>query len=494
MTQTKKFEIDNHILIGIGTLADNLLLEAYVVGGYVRDLIMGNDSKDINIVVIGDPISFAKEVERKLNAAALVVFEKFRTAQMVIDEVKVEIVGARKERYDAHSRKPHVEQATLEEDLSRRDFTVNAMAIGINKIRNQNSNVKDSSNKFQSNDHSPVFEREFGELVDPFGGEAALSRKVIDTPLDPRETFSEDPLRMLRAIRFACRFDFVLSSRVENAIIYMKDRLSIISQERITDEFLKILTALRPSLGLKLMQDTGVMRSVFKEISDMPGVEQRQDHHHKDVFLHTMSVVDSLAGVSDSVWLRFAGLVHDIAKPETKKFIEGIGWTFHGHDEIGARRMKRIFQRMKLPMDNLPYVEKLVRLHLRPMALAVEGVTDSAVRRLLFDAGEDFDDLMKLCRADITSKNKELIKEYSQNYDLVERRAKVVEEKDKIRNWKPPVNGDEIMRLFKLKPGKDVGILKKAVENAVLDGVIPNDHNAAMEFLESNCEKILSER
>ncbi len=473
MEQKKNFQLDDPILLGIGGLADNLGIRAYVVGGYVRDLILGNGSKDIDVMVIGDPIFFAKKVEQTLSATALVVFEKFRTAQMAIGNVKVEIVGARKESYESDSRNPIVSEATLEEDLSRRDFTINAMGISLNKL--------DSLGKF-------------GELVDPFGGVNGLSEKLIDTPLEPQETFNEDPLRILRAIRFACRFDFTLSPRVVDAIKRMKDRLGIVSQERITDEFIKILSAPRPSLGLKPLQDTGVMKIVFKEINDMPGVEQRQDHHHKDVFLHTMSVVDNLARVSDNVWLRFTGLVHDIAKPDTKKFIEGIGWTFHGHDEIGARKMKKIFQRMKLPMDKLPYVEKLVRLHLRPMALAVEGVTDSAVRRLLFDAGNDFEDLMKLCRADITSKNRELIEEYSQNYDYVEQRAKVVEEKDKIRNWRPPVNGDEIMELFKLEPGKEVGILKKAVETAVLDGVISNDHDAALEFLKSMHEKILAEK
>ncbi|HUI30062.1 MAG TPA: HD domain-containing protein [Candidatus Acidoferrales bacterium] len=480
MLRRKEHKIDNPILLQIGKLADSIGMQSYVVGGYVRDLILSRkdtsgrtESKDIDVMVIGDPISFAREVQRELNATALVVFEKFRTVQMIVGDVKVEIVGARKESYDADSRKPHVKEATLEEDLSRRDFTINAMAIMLN----------------------PKFEARHPKLdvIDPFDGKGALAKKMIDTPLDPEETFSEDPLRILRAIRFACRFDFALSPRVKEAIVKMKDRLGIVSQERITEEFLKIISASRPSLGLKLMQDTGVMTIVFKEISDMPGVEQRQDHHHKDVFLHTICVVDNLAQNSNNIWLRFAGLVHDIAKPETKKFVEGVGWTFHGHDEIGARKIKKIFQRMKFPMDSLPYVEKLVRLHLRPMALAVEGVTDSAVRRLLFDAGDDFEDLMKLCRADITSKNRALIKEYSRNYDSVEQRAKTVEEKDKIRNWKPPVNGDEIMEIFRLKPGKEVGMLKKAVETAVLDGIIPNDHDAALEFLKSKYERILAE-
>ncbi len=479
--------INDPILVRIGELADKLGIQAFVVGGYVRDLILGNTNKDLDVMVIGDPISFSRAAERELGATGLVVFERFRTAQMTIrpaegiseagkEPVKLEIVGARKENYDAQSRKPHVQEATLEEDLSRRDFTINAMAVSLNKVLPGTTGVTT------------------GELVDPFGGLDALSKKTIETPLDPKETFNEDPLRILRAIRFACRFDFTISRRVREAIINMKERLRIVSQERITDEFMKILSAQRPSIGLRLMQDTGVMKIVFPEISDMPGIEQRQDHHHKDVFLHTVSVVDNLARVTDNVWLRFTGLVHDIAKPETKKFIEGVGWTFHGHDEIGARKMKRIFQRMRQPMEKLPYVEKLVRLHLRPMALAVEGVTDSAVRRLLFEAGEDFEDLMKLCRADITSRNKDLIAEYTRNYDMVELRAKEVEEKDRIRNWKPPVNGNEIMEMFGIKPGKEVGVLKKAVESAVLDGLIPNDHHAAVEYLKSNRLKLLTGR
>lgn len=470
--------INEPILDKIGKIADDEKVTAYVVGGYVRDMIISlnepaiydSPAKDIDIVVLGDPVPFSKKVYEKLNASGLVVFERFRTSQMMAGKVKVEIVGARKEKYDSNSRKPQVEAATLEDDLARRDFTINAMAVALN---------------------GPHVGSRTQSLVDPFHGAEAISNHTVDTPLDPEETFGEDPLRILRAIRFASRFNFSVSPRVYNAIKSMKERLSIVSQERITDEFLKILAGSRPSVGLRLMQETGIMKIVFPEISDMPGVEQRQDHHHKDVFLHSMSVVDSLAGVSQDVWLRFAGLVHDIAKPATKKFVDGIGWTFHGHDEIGARWMKKIFHRLRMPMEHLPYVEKLVRLHLRPMALAVEGVTDSAIRRLLFEAGNDFDDLMKLCRADITSKNRNLVAEYSSNYDLVEKRAREVEEKDRIKNWKPPVNGDEIMQLFGLKPGREVGVLKKLVESAVLDGIIPNDHDSAVDYLKSQRTKIL---
>ncbi len=473
MTGSRKFKISDPVLLGCGRLADELGLDAYVVGGFVRDLMLGAEGKDIDVMVVGDPVNYSRKLAHALDGKNMVVFEKFRTAQMTVGEVKLEVVGARKEAYDPGSRKPLVESATVEEDLSRRDFTINAMAIGLNRSEKSKSKL--------------------GDLVDPFDGAEALRAGIIDTPLDPRETFSEDPLRILRAIRFSCRFGFLLAPRVKSAVEAMSERLSIVSQERITDEFMKMLSAARPSIGLKLMQDTGVMKIVFPEISDMPGVEQRQDHHHKDVFLHTLGVVDHLAEVSDNVWLLFAGLVHDIAKPYTKKFIEGIGWTFHGHDEVGARRMKKLFQRMRLPMDKLTYVEKLVRLHLRPMALAVEGVTDSAVRRLLFEAGDDFEDLMKLCRADITSKNKKLVTEYTRNYDLVEEKAKIVEEKDRVRNWKPPINGNEIMELFGLGAGKAVGILKKAVESAVLDGRIPNDHDAAVSYLRENAEKILAE-
>jgi len=468
-----RFEIKENILLEIGSLSDFAGIEAYVVGGYVRDLVMGLATNDIDIVIIGEPVEFASMIARKLNASNLVVFKRFRTAQMQIGNAKVEIVGARKEAYVPESRKPVVLGGSLEEDLSRRDFTMNAMAVSLNS--------------------SGLGGRHFGELVDPYGGLKAIELKIIDTPLDPAQTFSEDPLRVLRAVRFAGRFGFSLAPRVKDAINLVKSRLAIVSRERITDELLKILGSDRPSAGLKLLYDLGLIDHVFPDLSQLVGVEQRQDHHHKDVFLHTLKVVDNLAAVTDNIWLRFAGLVHDIAKPETKRFVEGVGWTFHGHDELGARKLKKIFQELRLPMERLPYVEKLVRLHLRPMALAVEGVTDSAVRRLLFEAGEDFEDLMKLCRADITSKNKDLIKEYTQNYDIVANRAKEVEEKDRIRNWRPPVNGDEIMRLFGLQPGIEVGMLKKAVEAAILDGIIPNDHEAAITYLRENKEKILSE-
>jgi poly(A) polymerase len=347
---------------------------------------------------------------------------------------------------------------TLEDDLSRRDFTVNAIA-------------------------APVTGDHLGELIDPFGGREDLKKGVIRTPLDPEQTFDDDPLRLLRAIRFAAQLNFEIEKKALAAITRRKERLAIVSQERITDEFMKILGSPMPSVGLKLMFDTGVMRIMFPEVADMAGVEQREEYHHKDVFLHTLRVVDNVAQTSGSIWLRFAALVHDIAKPRTKAFREGLGWTFHGHDEIGARMVKGIFQRMRLPFDQLKYVEKLVRLHLRPMALVDEVVTDSAVRRLLFEAGEETDDLMALCRADITSKNPQLVQRFMRNYDIVSKKMAEVEEKDRLRVFQPPVRGDEIMRVCNLEPGPLVGKLKKLIEEAILDGIIPNEHDAALEYL-----------
>jgi tRNA nucleotidyltransferase/poly(A) polymerase len=371
---------------------------------------------------------------------------------------KIEFITARKESYSRDSRKPDVEVGTLEDDLSRRDFTINAIAAS-------------------------VTEDGRGELVDPFSGREDLEKGIIRTPLDPEKTFDDDPLRLLRAIRFAAQLGFEIEKKVLAAISRRKERLSIVSQERITDEFMKILGSPKPSVGFKLMYETGVMRIVFPEIDDMAGVEQREEYHHKDVFLHTLKVVDNIAEMSNNLWMRFVALVHDIAKPRTKAFREGIGWTFHGHDEIGARMMKGIFQRMRLPFDQLQYVEKLVRLHLRPMAVVDQSVTDSAVRRLLFEAGEEVDDLMMLCRADITSKNPQLVQQFMRNYDIVSKKMKEVEEKDRLRAFQPPVRGDEIMRVCNLQPGPLVGKLKKMIEEAILEGIIPNEHDPALEYL-----------
>jgi poly(A) polymerase len=373
-------------------------------------------------------------------------------------DLTIEFVGARKESYARDSRNPDVAAGTLMDDLSRRDFTINAMAASLRNDR-------------------------WGQVIDPFSGLHDLAAAIIRTPLDPEKTFEDDPLRIMRAIRFAAQLGFVIEVPALAAMTAMRERLKIISQERITDEFVKMLSSSKPSAGLRLLQDTGVMKIVFPEIAELGGVDQRDDVHHKDVFLHTCMVVDNTAAVTEKFSLRFAALVHDIAKPRTKLFKEGIGWTFHGHEELGARMVKQLFKRMKLPFDQIPYVEKLVRLHLRPIALVDDGVTDSAVRRLLFEAGEDVDDLMILCRADITSKNPRLVREYLANYERVYEKMKEVEEKDRMRAFQSPVRGDEIMAVCNLGPGRLVGILKSRIEEAIIDGLIPNDHDAALALL-----------
>ena len=453
-----KIELTNPVLQTIGRLADEARVEVFVVGGYVRDYLLGREDKDIDILVLGDGIRFAKHFARAVKTESVVAFERFGTAMVPMEGGKVEFVGARKETYEAASRKPVVEVGTLEDDLARRDFTVNALAVSLN--------------------HDA-----FGRLHDRFNGVRDLHEGILRTPLEPMKTFDDDPLRIMRAIRFASQLNFTIEPAALDAIITMKERLRMISQERITEEFFKLLKTDKPSVGLRLLYDTGVLRIIFPEIAEMAGVDQRKDHHHKDVFLHTCIVVDNIARTTDNVWLRFVALVHDIAKPRTKAFKEGIGWTFHGHEELGARMMKGIFRKLKLPLEHLPYVEKLVRLHLRPMVLVDEIVTDSAVRRLVFGAGNDIDDLMKLCRADITSKNPKLVQKYLKNYDLVMQKIVEVEEKDRLRNWQPPVKGDEIMAVCGLQPGRQVGILKTAIEEAILDGKIPNEHDAALRYL-----------
>ncbi len=454
----EKLHITNEALVSIGAVADRLGVDIYLVGGYVRDLLLGREVKDIDITVIGDGVAFAHEAASALGAHPVVVFEKFGTAMMPYGEGKIEFVAARQESYAKDSRKPDVTRASLDADLSRRDFTVNAIAVSLNAGR-------------------------FGEIVDPFDGRADLAAALLRTPLEPRKTFDDDPLRMMRALRFAAQLGFLIRPEVLTAIGAMADRIAIVSRERITDEFLKILASPKPSVGLSLLQSTGLAKQVFPELSDLVGVEQRKDYHHKDVFLHTLKVVDNICETTDDVWLRFVALAHDIAKPRTKAFKEGIGWTFHGHEDLGARMMKSIFRRLRLPTDRLPYVEKLVRLHLRPMVLIKEEITDSAIRRLLFDAGEDIDDLMKLCRADITSQNPSRVVRYLNNYDIVMEKMREVEEKDKLRNWQPPIRGEEIMQICGIEPGPVVGVLKKRIEDAILEGTIPNEHDPALEYL-----------
>jgi poly(A) polymerase len=461
-------EITNPLLKKIGLVADAQSVEAYVVGGYVRDYILGKEVNDIDVVVVGDGVGFARAVADFLGKKKIVTYEKFGTAMLHINETKIEFVGARKESYNRDSRKPVVEVGTLQDDVSRRDFTINALAVCLNKER-------------------------FGEVIDHFHGREDIEKQLLRTPLDPMHTFDDDPLRIMRAIRFTSQLGFAIDEQTLAAIPAMKDRLSIISQERISEEFLKIIASPKPSVGLRLLFDTGVMHIIFPELSEMAGVDQRQDHHHKDVFLHTCQVVDNISQHTNNLYLRLAALLHDVAKPKTKKFVEGIGWTFHGHEEIGARMVKHIFRRMKLPLEHVQYVEKIVRLHQRPMQLVDETVTDSAVRRILFEAGEEIDDLMTLCRADITSKNPNLVRKYSENYDLVYEKMKEVEEKDRLRAFQPPVRGDEIMEICNLPPGKLVGVLKSKIEEAILDGKIPNDREPALQFLHSIKDEVIAQ-
>lgn len=433
-------------------------IEVYMVGGVVRDLILKRQRSDLDFLVIGDSLRFAEKVAAKIGIQKVTKYRNFGTAHFKFQDYEIEFVGARKESYNRNSRKPIVEDGTFEDDIRRRDFTINAMAISLN----------------QNN---------FGELIDIFNGYQDLQNKIIKTPLDPFQTFEDDPLRILRAFRFASQLEFQVDESIIKAAKEMRERLRIVSQERITDEFLKILASPKPSIGLKLLFDSEVLQIIFPEIHNLAGVDQRQDYHHKDVFLHTLIVVDNISKETENVWLRFAALVHDIAKPQTKKFVEGIGWTFHGHEELGARMMKNIFRRMKLPMHKLEYVEKLVRLHLRPIALAKEEVTDSAIRRFIVQAEDDLNDLITLCRADITSKNPQKVEKYLDNYEAVMQKVLEVQEKDKLREFQSPVKGDEIMKICNLKPSKKVGEIKKAIEEAILDGVIENSYEAALDYL-----------
>jgi poly(A) polymerase len=467
MSGSREYHALNHPLLErLGGIADEEGVRAFVVGGYVRDRLLGLEDQDLDIVVLGDGVRFARIVASRCGWGTVVTFERFGTAMVPLEEGKIEFVGARKEHYHSDSRNPEVAAGTLGDDLLRRDFTVNAMALALNGDRR-------------------------GELLDPLGGRRDLDARILRTPLDPEQTFEDDPLRIMRAIRFAAQLEFDIEHRTLLAVRTMKDRLAIVAQERISEEFFKVLKTRRPSIGLRLLFETGILQVVFPEIAQMAGVDQRRDHHHKDVFLHTCTVVDNISGATSNIWLRFVALVHDIAKPRTKVFREGQGWTFHGHEELGARMMRKIFQRMRLPLEHLPYVEKLVRLHLRPMVLVDDIVTDSAVRRLVFEAGNDIDDLMKLCRADITSKNPNLVARYLRNYDVVMQKITEVEEKDRLRNWQPPVKGDEIMAVLGLEPGRQIGLLKKAIEEAVLDGRIPNEHDAALQYLHQIKDQIL---
>ena len=449
---------ENQVFKTIGKAASDLGLDAYAVGGYVRDLILKRPSKDIDFVCVGSGISLATEVASRLGDARVTIYKNFGTAQINWHGFNLEFVGARKESYRTESRKPIVEDGTLEDDQNRRDFTINAMAIGLN-------------------------ESNWGKLVDPFGGVDHLKKKIIKTPLDPDITFSDDPLRMMRAVRFASQLTFDIEAGTFESIIKNASRLKIVSMERVTDELNKIILSKTPSYGFKLLFHSGLLREFFSEMVALQGVENIENKGHKDNFYHTLQVLDNVSKVSDDLWLRWAAILHDIAKPVTKRFEKNHGWTFHGHEEKGARMVPGIFRRMKLPMDvRMHFVKKLVRLHLRPIALAKE-VTDSAIRRLLFDAGSDTDALMMLCRADITSKNMDKVSKYLANFDLVEKRMTEVEEKDRVRNFQPPITGDEIIEIFKIQPGPVIGEIKEKIKDAILDGEIENDREQAYQLM-----------
>lgn len=452
----------------IADCADTLNVEAYVIGGFVRDIFLERPSKDIDVVTVGKGIELAELVYRTIgeDKAHLSVFKNFGTAQVKAGDLEIEFVGARKESYDRHSRKPIVEDGSLEDDQNRRDFTMNALAIGLNR-------------------------NNFGKLIDPFGGVDDMRQKLIRTPLDPEITYSDDPLRMMRAIRFASQLGFTIESDSLAAISKTRDRISIISKERIADELNKIILSPVPSVGFKLLSDTGLLPLIFPDMMKLHGVETVNGKTHKDNFYHTLEVLDNVAKNSSDLWLRWAAILHDIAKPATKRFEPEHGWTFHGHEVKGAKMVPKIFEHLRLPLnDRMKYVQKLVLLHLRPIVLAKTEITDSAVRRVLFEAGDDIDDLMLLCEADITTKNPNKVKRYLHNFGIVRQKLEELEEKDRIRNWQPPVSGEEIMAIFELPPCKLVGDLKNALKDAILDGIIPNEREAALTFLQAKAKEI----
>ncbi len=457
------------ILEKIAAAANKLQIDAYVVGGFVRDKILGRNTKDIDVVCIGDGIALAHESALLFdNTPHVNFFKNFGTAQIKINDddstsedayIEIEFVGARKESYQFESRNPVVEAGTLEDDQNRRDFTINAMAISLN----------------QNN---------FGDLIDPFQGIADLENKIIKTPLQPEATFSDDPLRMMRAIRFAAQLNFEIEAKTLSAISSMAKRIKIVSGERIAEELNKILLTKKPSLGFDLLYKTGVLQIIFPQMTALAGAEYIDGKGHKDNFYHTLQVVDNICQTTNDLWLRWAAVLHDIAKPATKKFEEGHGWTFHGHEVVGGRMVPKIFTQLKLPQnEKMRFVRKMVELHLRPISLTKEDITDSAIRRLIFDAGDDLESLFLLCQADITSKNKEKVKRFQANFEMVKERCAEVEASDHIRNWQPPVTGEMIMSHFNLPPGRNVGIIKNAIREAILDGIIPNEYEAAMAFM-----------
>ncbi len=451
------------ILYHIGDLADKDGMGCYLVGGYVRDMLMQRACTDIDIMIIGDPVPFAKNVHDELHGRNFVLFERFRTAQLELSDpvqgtFKVELVGARKESYNTDSRKPVTLIGTLEDDLSRRDFTINALALVLNSEgRNQ--------------------------IIDLFNGIEDIKAGTLRTPLNPEQTFSDDPLRMMRAARFAAQLDFKLLPDVIDAMKAIHERIHIVSMERISHEFFKIMLAPRPSKGLIILYETGLLKEIMPEVAAMAGIEQVDGMGHKDTLFHTFQVIDNIAAYSDNLWLRVAALLHDIAKPATKRFTKSAGWTFHGHDAVGIKIVTRIFREMRWPLDPLAYVQKMVRLHHRPIPLSKEEISDSAIRRLMFDAGEDLQDLMNLCKADVTSKNPRKVSRIMSNFNHVEEKIAEVGEKDQLAKWRPPASGEDIMALLGLPEGKTVGMIKKRMENAVIDGLIPYDRDAALNYI-----------
>ena len=451
----------------ISNVGNEIGQDAFVIGGYVRDQLLNRETKDIDIVAIGSGIDFAKKTAKKLKSSPIKVFKSFGTAMIIVDDIEVQFVGARKESYRSNSRNPKVETGTFEEDQKRRDFTINALAISLNS-------------------------KDYGQLIDPFNGLNDLKNKILKTPLDPNLTFSDDPLRMMRAIRFSSQLDFKIEKETLNAISKNADRIKIVAQERITDELNKIILSKRPSSGFKLLEETGLLKIIFPEFQLLKGIENINGKSHKDNFYHTLKVLDNILPFSNgNLWLRWAALLHDIAKPNTKRFNSTQGWTFHGHEDKGARMVPSIFRKLKLPLDNkMKYVQKLVLLHLRPISLTNESITDSALRRLLFEAGDELEDLMTLCKSDITSKNKEKKIKYLNRFENVKEKLRDLEDRDKIKNWQPPIDGKEIMDTFNIKPCKEVGILKESIKNAILDGIIKNSYKDAKEYMLTKAKEI----